>query len=427
MEVQKLINEVIAIDRMVTEENKNKGEFFNIIKIMNMASSEVNTHTPIIADLLNPRGSHGQGSIFLIKFLKNCNVGFDVNNKVRVFREKRFSCIDSGVTGQIDIGVENEDHLIVIENKIYAQDEPLQVYRYYQYAKQKFNKVTIIYLSMQDNLPSLLSLGEIEHHGAGYHLKKNQESVDLIIINYKYDICGWLNDCLKIQNVNGSNLQFGIQQYLNLIKQMTNQIMTSKEQIQDLLIKSDYEQLIAVKHIHDEFESGTFRGVLLFDFFNKIKHILLHELPIQLSEEFKSIHFDLEKCRNWFSGKNSDKNNRDTIGCVFSLTYHPSKIFIVIVATDWLHYGLVSLDESEATSLLNSELHHWKPRSNWHKLPDKNWISRAFCDIRNFNIQALRLLTLNDDLVESNLVKDIKEDFYRLFPEQKYLMDNKNK
>lgn len=52
-----------------------------------MATSEVHTHTPIIADLLNPKGSHGQGSIFLKIFVRYFSLNFDINTKVIVERK----------------------------------------------------------------------------------------------------------------------------------------------------------------------------------------------------------------------------------------------------------------------------------------------------------------------------------------------------
>ena len=84
-----LIDHVVKTNEENIVKNKSKGEYFNLIKIMGMATSEVHTHTPIIADLLNPKGSHGQGSIFLKIFVEYFSLNFDLNTKVIVEREKR--------------------------------------------------------------------------------------------------------------------------------------------------------------------------------------------------------------------------------------------------------------------------------------------------------------------------------------------------
>jgi len=40
---------------------KETGENFNIFTVMGMQSNEVKTHSAIIGELLNPKGSHGLG------------------------------------------------------------------------------------------------------------------------------------------------------------------------------------------------------------------------------------------------------------------------------------------------------------------------------------------------------------------------------
>ena len=120
-----LIDHVVKTNEENIVKNKSKGEYFNLIKIMGMATSEVHTHTPIIADLLNPKGSHGQGSIFLKIFVEYFSLNFDINTKVVVEREKREG------KDQFDILIRNDHQIMIIENKIYASDQSKQLNRYY--------------------------------------------------------------------------------------------------------------------------------------------------------------------------------------------------------------------------------------------------------------------------------------------------------
>ena len=52
------------------KEKELKGEFFNIFSILNMERDEVHTHSSFIAELLNPKGSHGLKDEFLRLFIQ---------------------------------------------------------------------------------------------------------------------------------------------------------------------------------------------------------------------------------------------------------------------------------------------------------------------------------------------------------------------
>lgn len=46
------------------------GENFNVFNVLGMGSSEVKLHSALISELINPKGKHGQGMVFLNHFLK---------------------------------------------------------------------------------------------------------------------------------------------------------------------------------------------------------------------------------------------------------------------------------------------------------------------------------------------------------------------
>lgn len=117
-----------------------------------------NTHSRIIADLLNPRGTHDQGSIFLESFLcvifeqnsddSISNVCFNYEDDLFIGREfciKDFSPNKSDL-GRIDIYIELKNEIgeyfgIIIENKINdAFFQPNQLARYVNAIKTKFNR-----------------------------------------------------------------------------------------------------------------------------------------------------------------------------------------------------------------------------------------------------------------------------------------------
>ncbi len=48
-----------------------RGEFFNIFNTCGIAYDEVTLHSNLLAELLNPRGAHGLGGLFLKSLLRD--------------------------------------------------------------------------------------------------------------------------------------------------------------------------------------------------------------------------------------------------------------------------------------------------------------------------------------------------------------------
>ena len=136
------------------------GEHFNVFSILGVEADEVRTHSAFLADLLNPQGSHRQGTAFLKLFLEKAleYPGPDEYENFQVTKEV------STEQGRIDILLEKNDACIVIENKIYAGDQDDQMERYYQYARSKGiseHKIKLIYLTLDGSPPSEESLGSL--------------------------------------------------------------------------------------------------------------------------------------------------------------------------------------------------------------------------------------------------------------------------
>ncbi|MBX0332941.1 PD-(D/E)XK nuclease family protein [Pontibacter sp. HSC-14F20] len=65
--MQNLLDNVGAIHHKYQKLEKQEG--FNIFSVLRSHSDEVRVHSRFIAELLNPKGSHGQGTLFLNLFL----------------------------------------------------------------------------------------------------------------------------------------------------------------------------------------------------------------------------------------------------------------------------------------------------------------------------------------------------------------------
>ena len=125
--IKTLLQQVSSIRReyekaKITEEN------FNVFSVMNMEHSEVNTHSSIIGELLNPNGSHGQGDVFLKFFISEVQNSFgsdiELNNFDTLINDKiceKTVSLDidwENITGgRIDLILEDKNQILIIENK----------------------------------------------------------------------------------------------------------------------------------------------------------------------------------------------------------------------------------------------------------------------------------------------------------------------
>lgn len=417
-----LIDHVVETNEENIVKNKAKGEYFNLIKIMGIATSEVHTHTPIIADLLNPKGSHGQGSIFLKIFVEYFSLNFDIDTKVIVEREKRER------KDQIDILIRNDHQIMIIENKIYASDQSKQLNRYYSYCIAKNKQPILIYLSLLDAQPSKKSLGHIlrnEEDGCYYLNGDITQPVDLSILNYKNDLLGWLSEIEQYLN-DQTNILAAIQQYKNLVLQMTGNIMSNKSAIKELLLSVDSKQFKAISDINHIFQSQEFRGELLERFFSEIDTSFNHYQGylISLDGKYNNVRHDLSKCKRWFKNvQKSKRMSRDFIGCIFEHQSVPLLKFMIIVVTEGLHYGVVCEDNNiNLKDVINDSL--WSFQSNKNKI-EMSWMSKLVCNIRNFDSITLDLLVAQDNELFDSWISEVIANFNSVIEEFKQLDEAK--
>ena len=414
----------VVIKLQENENNyKNKGEYFNLINIVGKETCEVGTHTPILADLLNPFGSHGQNIRFLKIFLEKLGIEIYYNSNIKVEREKGF-CItrkdeSKSITGQVDICIESQDHIIVIENKIYALDQPKQLYRYFQYAykQSQIKKISIIYLSMKDQKPSKQSFGEIVADEEGKYfcnINDQRKDIDIYVINYGDHINEWLEVIASSCSID-SNLTSGIRQYRNLIQQMTGRIGKNRDDIKSMITDAKPIELKAINALSRIFNSSDYKGKLLYKFFEKIQNHLCLSTNFKeaTTEKYNDIKFNAKNCKLWFEqiSKSNPKTQRNNIGCVFESIRYPNLTFLVIVATDYLHYGVIIEDQNYFIEGLVPE--SWQIRNNWSKIR-RDWIGFGLGDFRSWTKESLDLLSTNDNIVLDNFIAETLIEFNQI-------------
>jgi len=209
---------------------KHTGEDFNIFSVLRKENCEV-SHSRIIAELLNPKGSHSQGVTFLKEFVKVVGDGiseFDIDDAAVVEVEKYIGDKTDSEGGRIDILIKDRHgRLIIIENKIWAGDQGKQLYRYNQYGKKSGEKCEILYLTLNGKDPSDYSLGV-------------DNGIQFTNISYEVHITKWLESCHK-ETSSFPIIRETITQYLNLVKDLTNQgvNMNECEEIAKLVLQSE--------------------------------------------------------------------------------------------------------------------------------------------------------------------------------------------
>lgn len=210
-----------------------------------IATNETNLNY-ILADLLNPKGSHQQDDLFLKNFIKIClpNLqcqewsGF-LDNLANIGIEKEEIAYANKSDRKMDIYLtDGGKYGICIENKPYARDQKDQLNDYYQeLEKRKHSHKHLVYLSQ--NLPSDYSVKSED-------LEQWQINNEFSHIGYN-DLVDWLDAC-KADCQNASVLEF-INQFIKFIQKkfMGLSDMSKQNAIINAMLESDESIVSAIK------------------------------------------------------------------------------------------------------------------------------------------------------------------------------------
>lgn len=214
--VEKLLNEIgklVVAQNERTKERYSHGELFNVFDILGLESKEVRLHSALLAELLRPNGMSGVGNAFQKAFLAILGLPENYIVDGRVSVELSIGTTTDSERGRIDIIMEDGNHAIIIENKIYAQDQPAQLLKYTNFAKNNYPYgYRLLYLTLDGKEAS-----DDSAQGCPYQC-----------ISYKNEISKWLAECARI-SFDRPLVRETIRQYINLIKQLTNQSMGTLE------------------------------------------------------------------------------------------------------------------------------------------------------------------------------------------------------
>lgn len=310
--LESILDQVRVLKAKYDERAEVTGENFNVFSILDRESDEVKTHSAIIAELLNPRGSHSQGTLFLKLFLNQLLKREKLEqikkeNEFDKFKAEVETTREGKVPGRIDIliesdGIKSGDVCIVIENKIYAEDQPRQLGRYYEYALDTGKEHSIIYLTLGGDEPKKFTLYGSEPDKMSCcgmlpedtvvcprtHLPPTPPNCrmlpkDIVVcLSYSKDIIEWVDACIK-EVARIPQIRETLHQYQILLKKLTSQPINWRHAmaLKDILLKDENYNLIpdleaAISEAKDAFQC---------DFWTKLEKRLKAQKDLNIEDE----------------------------------------------------------------------------------------------------------------------------------------------
>ena len=242
LDIQQFFQEVAsicALEQAQQEERNRKGENYNLFSILNIERYELK-HSALIANLLDPKGSHGCGDAFLRAFfeiaLKERAYPFEDCTLPDSYTEHYIGPIAGDTGGRIDILVESSYYYrLIIENKIYAGDQDKQLIRYDNYGKTDLeaDRYLLVYLTLFGNEAS-----------EGSTAKGSAKEVDYLCLSYAEDILRWLEQCVRLA-YDKPLVRESLNQYIRTIKQLTYQDMNQENIPKIIDLAVDHPEVVA--------------------------------------------------------------------------------------------------------------------------------------------------------------------------------------
>lgn len=305
--------------------NEQNNDCFNIFSVLRKPQDEVNLHSRFISELLDKNGTHGKGCKFCEAFLKELEISFDLENYSVDIEYKN-----------IDILLrDNKGKAVIIENKIWAGDQPMQLERYHEqmlnegYQDQDIN---IVYLSLDGREPSEASLGGLQKE-------------KIIILSYKDDIDKWIECCIEISSRIPS-LRETLIQYQKIINQLTGKTM-NEEQLNEVrkLLSENYNMVNAQLIVDNWVDVKWYTE---WDFWNDFAELISKDYPILDHQKFSEGYLN--------SAIHRKKNRDPYYGIMFKIgELKGADMCLFIERGDWnLYYGITMMDKSDRT--INDEL-----------------------------------------------------------------------
>lgn len=194
-----------AINGLVRERQRLTAPNHNIFRTLGVHWDEDRTHTPVLASLLDPLGEHAQGHLYLREFLAQCSTKPGARLPRGDVTAGNWYVETQKVTsfGNLDLVLACPalGYLAVVENKIRAREQELQLNRYSDWLKTQerfYADRVLIYLTPQG----------VDSDTA--------EGCDYLRLSYAKDITEVLERA--IAQTEASSVQSTLRQYLHIVR-----------------------------------------------------------------------------------------------------------------------------------------------------------------------------------------------------------------
>lgn len=239
---------------------------YNIFTLFHDFSDEVNLHSNFIASLLDPNGDHYKGDLFLKLFLEMCGIDdFSIDTSTAtVFKEFK----------HIDIYISDGKKHIILENKVYAKDQPTQIARYIKAIKKEGAEdedIYVLYLHPDRELPKENSLGGYKLNQDNTKLVKGSSIIKFKVIRYNKEILEWIDKC-KNEVSNLTDLNVFLSQYKDVIEMIYDRYKRIDEMETANLVEIFKENYTAVSEIANNYQET--RKKIIDEFFEKLSEKL---------------------------------------------------------------------------------------------------------------------------------------------------------
>jgi len=355
----------------IQTEQKNDGKNdFNILTSVLKYSDEVRLHSRMIGKLLDIDGKHYRGELFLKLFLETIDLhewGLKLSETTVSIEYK-----------DIDLYITDGEKHIIIENKIWAKDQPCQVTKYINiiveenkenidvseedggYIKLKEEQLIVIYLTPrkkgepEDHRKN--SDGYIYFSGEDKKLDRCSEKsrTDGLVkdglkkykakykkITYKNDICTWLVKSQKaVENI--TNLHEALGQYIDVVEMVNKNYKGKIIQLKDYWDKHKYGELFIIKdNIKDKTiqkDISALQSDLLYELFSQ-DIVSLEDVNVQVKEISKKqekLVYTKRKCKAFYAIAKGQKRD---FGSFYYI--NENDLLLIFAAKSYIHFGIV--------------------------------------------------------------------------------------
>lgn len=197
---------------------------FSVFDYISISENKI---SEVLADLLNPKGKHGQGRLFLDLFLHQCirtspnknHISSCIQLDFQVFTEYR--TINNR---PMDIYLKSNDFGIAIENKLWAKEQNEQLSAYMEHLELTFgNHYLFIFLTVESRDPQSIPIQK---------WKNLLTTGNALHLYYDINIIPWLLSCRE--KCQADKIRHFLNDFSNYIQQNFKK--------QNILLGESYEQ-----------------------------------------------------------------------------------------------------------------------------------------------------------------------------------------